>query len=271
MDGASLSSLDVSLYLDRPFTPPDPEVIAAIEHGPIDASLALPLGEAERLLDPMPIEPENGWCWLADRVGYVAVTTAMPGVTGEMLDWWFDWHPDDPIRYRIWHPLAHKGNSIERPSGPPRAKPHWDTVHHPVEDVGTGVAHARICWHAPSEIGFSTDGLDDPRVAAMFCAYAGDDTRHVRHTPMFHVALRADDGVVLRSRFWFGAALRPYGPLGEIGERGMNFAAVRKRLLPAALPHALANHCAEEYANLAALLPELYPRFGPHAGAGSRG
>jgi len=28
--------------------------------------------------------------------------------------------------------------------------------------------------------------------------------------------------------------------------------------LPADLPRALANHCAEEYSNLGALLPELY-------------
>jgi hypothetical protein len=22
------------------------------------------------------------------------------------IDWWFDWHPDQAIRYRIWHPAA---------------------------------------------------------------------------------------------------------------------------------------------------------------------
>ena len=62
------------------------------------------------------------------------------------------------------------------------------------------------------EMGMSTDALDDPHVATIVCGYAGDDRRRVRHSPMFHVFLRDGDGVVLRSRFWLGAALRPYLP-----------------------------------------------------------
>jgi hypothetical protein len=237
-------------------------VLAAIERGPIEPDSAMALGDVDRLLDPASIDPETGWCWLADGVGYVAVRTEMPGVSGPMLDWWFDWHADDPVRYRIWHPLAHQGNSIERPAGPRRAKAHWGAVHHPVEDVGTGVAHARIGFVAPTEMGMSTDALDDPNVATIVCGYAGDDTRHVRHTPMFHVVLNAEDGVVMRSRFWLGAALRPYGPLGSVAQPLLNHSFVRRRVLPRKLPRVLAIHCAEEYANLAALLPELYAKFG---------
>jgi hypothetical protein len=259
-----MSAVDLSAYLKRPMTPPDPEVRAAIEAGPIDPARALPRCEVDRLLDPTPIDPEIGWCWLPDGVGYVAVRTPMPAVTGEMLDWWFDWHADDPIRYRIWHPRAHFDNSIERPSGPPRAKKHWDTVHHPVEDVGTGTAHARITFRPPTAMGMSSDSLSDPAIAGIVCGYAGDDTRHAQHTPMFHVVLNEPGGgVVMRSRFWLGATLRPYGPLGPLGAPLMNNRRVRRALLPKRLPHALADHCAEEYANLAALLPELYDRFGP--------
>src|SRR5204863_591190 len=83
---------------------------------------------------------------------------------------------------------------------------------HPVEDIGTGVVHARIEFVRPSEVGFSSDALDDPRVATIVCGWAGDDKLHVRHTPMVHVFLNDGDGVVLRSRFWLGAALRPYAP-----------------------------------------------------------
>jgi len=258
-----MSSVDVSSYLDRPLTTPDAKLLAQIERGPINPPQALALSDVERLLDPATLACETGWCWLPDSVGYVAARTAMPAVTGEMLDWWFDWHADDPIRYRIWHPLAHKGNSIERPTGGTSPKAHWGAVHHPVEDVGTGVVHARIAFLAPTEMGMSTDALEDPHVATILCGYVGDDMRHVRHTPMFHVALRDGDGVVMRSRFWLGAALRPYGPLGGLGKRALNHPYIRRFALPSALPHALARHCAEEYANLAALLPELYERFGP--------
>ena len=71
-----------------------------------------------------------------------------------MVDWWFDWHPRDPLRYRVWHPPAHSGNSVELPAAP-GAKAHWGAVHHPVEDVGTGTVHARIAFVPPRELGFS--------------------------------------------------------------------------------------------------------------------
>ncbi len=251
-------------YLERPMTPPDALTLRAIEAGPLDAALALPREQMDRLVDPTELPGETGWCKLADGVGYVAVRTAMPGVTAEMVDWWFDWHPREAIRYRIWHPKAHRENSIEEPARPGE-RPYWGTVHHPVEDVGLGVVHARIEFVAPSRIGFSSDFLADERVASIVCGYAGDDRRHVRHTPMVHVFLNEPGGVLLRSRFWLGAALAPYGPLGALGGRLMNRPAVRRRAMPAGIPRALARHCAEEYANLGALLPELYGRFGPSA------
>jgi DAPG hydrolase PhiG domain len=257
-----MSPHPLSAYLARPLQRPAEEVLDAIEHGPIDARDVLPLHETDRLLDPTPLPCETGWCTLPDSVGYVAVRTAMPKVTGEMVDWWFDWHPRESMRYRIWHPRAHRENSLQAPARS-RAKAHWGAVHHPVEDVGTGVVHARIEFKAPTEVGMSSDALDDPHVATIVCGYAGDDRLRMRHTPMFHVFLRDGDGVVLRSRFWLGAALRPFGPLGGLGERLLNRRFVRRRAFPKRLPRALARHCAEEYANLGALLPELYARFGP--------
>ncbi len=255
---------ELSEYLRRPMQRPPSDVLEAIARGPIDPVDTLALVDVERLLDPAPLPVESGWCTLSDGVGYVAVRTAMPAVSGEMVDWWFDWHPRESTRYRVWHPEAHYANSLQPPahSG---AKAHWRAVHHPVEDVGLGVVHARIAFRRPSEMGFASDALDHPCVATIVCGYAGDDRRRVRHTPMYHVFLREGEGVVLRSRFWLGAAMRPYGPAGALGERLLNNALVRHATLPARLPRALAMHCAEEYANLAALLPELYARFGPAA------
>jgi hypothetical protein len=256
--------------LDRPLTPPDPAVLAAIEAGPIDPADGLARDALDRLLDPAPLAAETGWCWLPDGTGYVAVRTAMPGVSGELVDWWFDWHARDPLRYRVWHPGAHRDNRLEAPPAAPagrRVKPHWGAVHHPVEDVGTGMVHARIAFCPPRELGFSTDALDDPRVATIVCGWAGDDRRRVRHTPMAHVFLQDPDGdgtdVILRSRFWLGAAVRPYAPapLAALGERVLNTPRARRVTLPRDVPRALATHCAEEYANLGALLPELHARF----------
>jgi len=254
---------DFEPYLSRPLTPPDPSVLGAIERGPVDPAQTVTLATIDRLLDPSPLPVETGWCFRADRVGYVAVRTAMPGVSAEMVEWWFDWHPRDPDRYRAWHPHAHIGNSIEPPVVP-GAKPHWGAVHHPIEDVGTGVVHARIAFMPPTAIGFSSDALDDAAVATIVCGYVGDDKRRLRHSAMAHVFLAEPDGVVLRSHFWLGAAVRPYLPVALAGPiaAAANNRLVRRLSLPADLPRALATHCAEEYANLADLLPELYERFG---------
>ena len=188
-----MSSHTLSDSLMRAWQPPEQQTLATIGHGPIDPRQALALKEVDRLLDPAPLPCETGWCVLENGVAYVAVRTAMPDVSGEMVDWWFDWHPRDPLRYRIWHPAAHRDNSLQ-PASSARERAHWGTVHHPVEDVGTGVVHARIEFKAPTEMGMSSDALDDPRVASIVCGYAGDDRLHVRHSPMFHVFLREADG-----------------------------------------------------------------------------
>jgi hypothetical protein len=251
-------------YLARPMTPPHGDVLAAIDAGPVAPARALALADVARLLDPAPLDVENGWCTLPGGVAFVAVRTAMPSVTAQMVDWWFDWHPRESLRYRVWHPRAHRANSLQAPDRP-GAKAHWHAVHHPVEDVGVGVVHARIAFMPPGELGMPGDVLDDERVATIVCGLVGDDRRRVRHTPMFHVFLREGNGVVLRSAFWLGAAIRPYGPAGALGERLLNNRFVRRATLPARLPRALATHCAEEYANLATLLPELHARFAPNA------
>jgi hypothetical protein len=249
-------------YLSRPLTPPDPAAIEAVERGPMDPREAQSADDMDVLLDPAELPGECGWRTLPDGCGYVAMRTAMPGVTAEMVDWWFDWHPRDPLRYRVWHPLAHRSNSIE-PAAAPGLKPYWGTVHHPVEDIGVGVVHARIAFQPPEALGFSAGALDRPAVAAIVGGLVGDDRRRMQHTKMEHEFLPSDAGLVLRSRFWLGAAIRPYAPAALAAPFGriLNRPAVRRRMLPSGAPPALARHCAEEYANLATLLPELYERY----------
>jgi len=158
-----VSSGELEAYLERELTPADPGQLAAVEAGPIDAGAALALAQVERLLDPAPIPVETGWCLLPDGTAHVAALTPMPGVSAEMVDWWFDWHPRESLRYRIWHPIAHRSNSLQEPrvAG---AKPYWGAIHHPVEDLGTGVVHARICFRDPSELGIGARALARPEV-----------------------------------------------------------------------------------------------------------
>lgn len=38
----------------------------------------------------------------------VSMNCPMPEITAEMIEWWFWWHCQESIRYRIWFPKAHK-------------------------------------------------------------------------------------------------------------------------------------------------------------------
>jgi len=248
-------------YMARPSAPPGLEVLAAIR-SPIKPEQALALSDIDRLLDPSPLETETGWCLLPDGIGYVAVRTPMPGTTAAMWDWWFDWHQRDPARYRVWCPEAHFGISFTPPRRPGR-KAFWGATHFPEEDVGAGREVIRIDLKAPSEYGFSTDALEDPNVGTIVGGLAGSPSRHMQHTVMTHVFLQDPDGLVLRSRFWLGAAIRPYlpGPMADTLGYLINRPAFRRRLPLGEVPRPLAHHCAVEYARLAALLPELHERF----------
>ena len=240
-------------------TAPDPSILAALDSGAMDPAGATPLTALDSLLDPSADLPETGWCRLASGVGYVAVRTAMRGVSAEMVDWWFGWHADDPLRYRIWYPSAHFSISM-RPGNRSAAKPFWGDVHFPVEDVGLGEQTIRIAFQPPSRLGFTTDALDRPTVGTIVCGFAGDPKRMAQATVMAHVFLRSDEGLVLRSRFWLGAALRPEAPapVAAVASWLLNRAVVRRRVIPGRLPYTLARHCAIEYAHLAGFLPELY-------------
>ncbi|MBV9310916.1 MAG: hypothetical protein JOZ73_08790 [Solirubrobacterales bacterium] len=244
-------------------TAPAREVIDAIAAGPINPADALDRHQLDRLLDPTLMSAETGWCSLPDGVAYAAVRTELPGATGEMVDWWFDWHPRDSIRYKIWFPGAHASVSFE-PAQSVGAKRQWGTIHRPVEDIGLGMDRLRIALHQPTQLGFSTNAIDDPRVATIVCGLVGDDRRRMQHTLMAHVYLNSPGGLVLRSRFWIGAVLRPYAPsiIADSVGRAINRSAVRARAIPKQTARLMAEHCAAEYANLATLLPELHARYG---------
>ena len=193
---------------------------------------------------------ETGWCGLPDGVGFVAVRTPMPGVSAEMVDWWFDWHAEDPLRYRVWHPAAHVDNSVERPARAGRQGRTGARSTTRSRTSAPGRCRARIAFLPPTELGFSSDALEDPARRGRSSAALSATTRAgVRHSAMAHVFLAEGDGLVLRSHFWLGSKI----PLGN--------RLVRRLAMPTGLPRALATHCAEEYANLATLLPELHDRF----------
>ena len=252
-------------YLKRPLSPANAEALAAVSNGPMDPADALPLNQIDRQVDPTPLKVESGWCVMPDATIKIQALTPMPKVTAEMVDWWFDWHPHEAIRYKVWHPQAHINNSVIE-AATAGVKAHWGATHYPVETLGQELIKARIEFVPPLEIGFSSNELENPNVATIICGKAGDMKLHVRHTVMSHVWLNdGNGGTILRSHFWCGAIMRPDLPsgLGDVVGKLINRPVMRKLAMPKGVGESLSLHCVEEFSNLAEILPELYTEFAP--------
>jgi phloretin hydrolase len=255
-------------YLALPLTPVPDEILERLEAGPIDPADAQRVEDVDRLLDPAPLAEEFGYCWMPDGVGYAAMRNQMPAGPREMAEWWFEWHPQEDIRYQIWHPKAHISSRVD-PSDHRLERPYWDVTLHPVEDIGLGVEHMRMDFKRPEQLGFSPGALDRPGVAGIMGGFVGDDKKRAFHTLMIHVFLDDPEtgGYVLRSRFWIGSMLRPYGPAPIAGAIGalVNHKAFRRVVVPRSAPQVVALHSAEEFEHLATILPALYAEYGPGA------
>jgi hypothetical protein len=75
----------------------------------------------------------------------------LPGVTPEMLDWWWD-NIDSFERYHDWHPRSHLAFKLEH-----KGTKHVGSIHEVTEKIGVFPSTLRIRWEAP-------DAVSIPRV-----------------------------------------------------------------------------------------------------------
>ncbi|MCX7679658.1 MAG: phloretin hydrolase, partial [Spirochaetes bacterium] len=99
-------------YYYKPVSAIPQEIIQKLEQGPIPYTDALRFEDINRLLEPGYLKDEIGYCVMPDGSGFASMLTQMPQVSGEMIDWWFVWHAQEPLRYKIWYPGAHISNSV---------------------------------------------------------------------------------------------------------------------------------------------------------------
>jgi phloretin hydrolase len=255
-------------YYYREPAPVPGAILQKINDGPIKPGEALSFHDINRLLDPGYLAEETGYCAMADNTCYAAVLTDMPGVSGEMLEWWFCWHALESLRYRIWYPGSHTGNSVKdrarlEDTSLTYRERFWNNPQYPVEDIGIGPDILSITFVPPRDFGFDESRFEEARVATIICAIVGSVTKKVRHTRMCHFVRATASGVEMRSRFWIGGNLK----LDLLPERSpvnrlINTRYMRKLLIPRETPRHMALHCAQEYNNLAAILPALYREYG---------
>lgn len=190
---------------------------------------------------------------MEDGTYLVSMTCPMPGITAEMIQWWFWWHPQASERYRLWYPGEHIGISYDQKDREyfcqPRVPAFKANTHYPIEQIGGIRMPLRIDFVAPEEFGFSRNLMDHNRIPLIVCGHVGAFKGLLWHTEMAHIFKETDDGLLLISRFWIGQTLK--SPL------------LRKLILTDKTARGMAEHCCVEYRNLAEILPVLHNRHTP--------
>lgn len=237
-------------YYYMELTKPDQMLINKVNQKTIDPATALKFKDRNDLLKPGYLASEIGYCKMPDGAGYVSNLLNMPGVTAEMFDWWFAWHPVEPLRYQIWDSEDHYGVQVSPEhrkqlldTSIPIRERNWGVTHYVKEEiglpwyaklvgklVGKDPSNIVIPFVSPSNFGFDMNQFKSPNVETAICAALGENSG------MCHFIRKIDKGIELRTRFWFGPQMKT----------------------PLFFLKALNLHAIKEFTHLAQILPKIY-------------
>ena len=245
--------LSYAKYFYRPLAPVPEKNLQAARSGPVDVSKALKIQDRNRLFEPGYLDTETGYCIMDDGTGFVANLLQMPGVTGEMFDWWFAWHGLGELRYSIWDPEDHyDARSLDKAVGRCPAlsykERYWNTTHLIYEDIGTGPEEVHAAFRNPKDMGFDASKIGTPACATIVTSLAGPTSGETSEV-MCHFIRETADGVELRTRFWMGWTIVDQKAVKTLPD------GVR---IPEIAAQTLLLHNMKEFANLASFLPEIF-------------
>lgn len=243
-------------------------VIAALQHGEEAGELAFALNDARQLLNPGSLPLENGFAPLTNGQIFVAVRTDMPGVTGEMFEWWMGWHTMEHQRYKLWHPRAHVANGTREMLGddPDRSnKEKYMTTHYVTEYIGGRLEKITITFDDPTRYFGDDADLTAGGTLALVCGRVSLQKAPITIGYLIHQIRKTETGSEMRSRFWLGKPEIRNSSQNDIRNKIIGSGVVRKRLLPPDLGREMVVHCAMEMNHLAGFLPALYADYHPES------
>ena len=252
-----------SKYFYRTPTPPPTEWLAAMSD-PVDPAKATPVERLNDLLNPGYLEVERGWCVMPDGTGFIANHIPMPGVTAEMIDWWFAWFALEDLRYKLWYPPSHFAVTVrdkDRARALNSSLPMNERrlrIEYVIEDIGGPSADLiEIPFVSAEHLGFDMSRFHSPNVATVICGNPGGIMldpppgipNHKSAGVLVHFIRETPDGVELRTRFWLGYHILDKKPARCIPD---------SISIPDFVVRGMAIHNVHEFTNLASFLPTLY-------------
>ena len=255
--------LDYSKYYYWKMPQPDPLALQ-ISDAPVDSAKVLPAERMEKMLDPGYHAVEHGYCIMPNGSAFVACYVNMPGVTVDMIDWWFVWHfitpPSVPsgngnLRYKLWCPSAHWETGLVDEASMkrylddriPLRERRQGTEAYIVEAIVEDQPPCRMTAHAVfnEEFGLDMNKLNKPENGTITGAVVVSDGVPAIHFQQYRPTV---NGIELRARYWLGYRLE-------------NGKAVRAYDCPNPTEEsarAILLHNMKECPHLAHMLPSLY-------------
>ncbi|MER6186067.1 hypothetical protein [Streptomyces sp. NPDC001652] len=260
----------------RPDTQPvQDHVQEALISGMAPTEYAYTIDDAARIMSrPGYHKMETGWTRVSGGV-MISVLTDMPGVTGEMWDWWFGWHSTETARYKLWYPDAHQFSALGEDRSADRTltdrQRYIDNVSYVDEYVGGSLQRLAIRFTDPTRLGFDEPGPGH----AVICARVGLSQYPVAQGWLIHQVRPTSDGAEMRSRFFLNDTEVLNLPHRALPGRGASLLSGRtgrklgdsalprlgKRVLGPTFGQDLLYHCGAEMNHLASFLPSLHEEF----------
>lgn len=226
---------------------------------------AIEFSECDQIILHKEIQQQIGYTELPNGGWYVAVKTPMPNVSKEMFDWWFWWHAQEPISYKMWYPQYHFNNRYDI-----KDREYFKTIfnrfepntQYPYELIGGLKGKLSIQFVKPTQFGFSKKAIKESKVQTILCGHVGLLFPRIQHTEMCHILLNKSDETVLVSRFWM--VNEPYFlrfSKKSILNKMLISKHVKSKFVFAERAKDVVEHCYIEYRNLATFLPYLFNKF----------
>ncbi|PJI86471.1 hypothetical protein BC777_2841 [Yoonia maricola] len=185
----------------------------------------------------------------------VRALTRMPGVTPEMVRWWFTDYMQTTDHYKQWHSQAHVWMDWENKT-PGEIVGAAHLVH---EYIGIDLSKLRISFVDASEL---LGPLDIRGHHFIVGARVGMLEEPIDVTTMCHFVRDTEFGAEMRSVFWMGHVANRGGTglvdklKGVLGNTWL----ARRVLVREAVAVNLMTHAIEEMGNLSDFLPDLYAK-----------
>ncbi len=240
--------MEIKELLKKTFPQIPPEITNSLIENKITKT---PFDQKNDILSDVDLQTEIGYVKMDDDTYLVSMICPLPGITVEMIDWWFWWHPQAKERYQVWFPGEHYGIGYSKKHkeyfNKKSCPPFQNNTQYPLEKIGSAKLPLRIDFVTPEEFGFSKQAMEENNIQRIVCGHVGAFNNLVKHTEMAHIFKQTENGLFMISRFWLGKTMKNQ--------------LLRKLIITKDMAKGMAEHCCVEYRNLCEILPILYKKY----------